>query len=656
MKLKNIQIKIVVWAGICLLLTSVVIITFSAVSMKNEAKLNRKIAFETASSSAVDVAEKTAADIKAEIEVALDAARTLAQELSGIKDAGYQVKLGRDEVNSLLKILLDRNPQFVGTYTGWEPNAFDGRDEDFRDSPGHDATGRFVPYWNRDANGKVAVEPLLDYEKEGLGDYYLLPKKTKKECILDPYIYPVQGKPTLITSLVAPIMVGETFYGIAGVDLQLSFLQALADNVKDLYGGAATIALISNNGTLAAMTNKPELAGKPLKDIEADFEKIFADIAKGEKKVNLDKQMLEVYVPLKIGRTTTPWSVSIRIPEAKIAAQADAQLQRAYRKMMWLVVISIACAFVGLCLLWFIARSITRPIKAAIESLSSSAEQMSNAAGQVSSASQSLAEGASEQAASIEETSASLEEISSMTRQNAENAGMADNFMKETNKAVELANDSMAALTVSMREISEASEETSKIIKTIDEIAFQTNLLALNAAVEAARAGEAGAGFAVVADEVRNLAMRAADAAKNTTSLIEGTVKKTMAGATHLDRSNKVFSEVAGSTAKVSSLVGEIAAASNEQNKGIGQVNQAVNEMDKVVQRNAATAEESASAAEEMSSQAAQLNDIVSDLAELVGRTAVEKNETRQPATRAAGKTRSPAHEPKRLTHDQTEF
>ncbi|MCK9296288.1 MAG: methyl-accepting chemotaxis protein [Desulfobulbaceae bacterium] len=652
MRLKNIQIRIVVWAGICLLLTSAVIIAFSAVSMKNEATLNRGMAFESASRSAVNVAEKTAADIKAEIEVALDAARTLAQELSGIKDDGYLVKLGRDEVNSILRILLDRNPQFVGTYTGWEPNAFDGRDEDFRNSPGHDATGRFVPYWNRDANGKVAMEPLLDYEKEGIGDYYLLPRKTKKECILDPYIYPVQGKPTLITSLVAPVLVGETFYGIAGVDLQLSFLQGLADNVKDLYDGAAEIRLISNNGTLAAMTGKPELAGKPMKDIDADFEKILADIGKGEKKVGLDKQMLVVYVPLQIGRTATPWSVSIRIPEAKIAAQADAQLHRAYRKMMWLVAISLACAFAGLCLLWLIARSITRPIKAAIDNLSSSAGQINNAAGQVSAASQSLAEGASEQAASIEETSASLEEISSMTRQNAENAGMADNFMKEANKAVELANDSMAALTVSMREISEASEETSKIIKTIDEIAFQTNLLALNAAVEAARAGEAGAGFAVVADEVRNLAMRAAEAAKNTASLIEGTVKKTMAGARHLERSNKAFAEVAGSTGKVSSLVGEIAVASNEQAKGIGQVNQAVNEMDKVVQQNAATAEESASAAEEMSSQAEQLNEIVSDLAELVGRTAVERGEASPPFSRAAGSKRPPGAEPQRLTHE----
>ncbi|RJX35958.1 MAG: hypothetical protein C4531_01025 [Desulfurivibrio sp.] len=652
MKLKNIQIKIVVWAGICLLATAAVIIAFSAVSMKNEAQVNREIAYETARGSAVEVAARTAADIKAEIEVALDAARTLAQALSAIKEDSYQIKLGREEVNSILQILLDRNPQFVGTYTGWEPNAFDGRDDEFRNSPGHDATGRFVPYWNRDENDKVAVEPLLDYEKEGIGDYYLLPKKTGQECLLDPYVYPVQGKPTLITSLVVPITAGEAFYGIAGVDLQLSFLQALADNVKDLYGGAATIALISNNGTLAAMTGKPELAGKPMKDIEADFEKILADIGKGEKKVGMKGQMLEVYVPLKIGRTTTPWSVSIRIPAEQIAAQADEQLHRAYREMLWMVAISSASVLAGLCLLWLIARSITRPIKAAIAGLSSSADQINNAAGQVSAASQSLAEGASEQAASIEETSASLEEISSMSGQNSQNAGMADNFMKEAGKAVELANDSMAALTVSMQEISQASRETSKIIKTIDEIAFQTNLLALNAAVEAARAGEAGAGFAVVADEVRNLAMRAAEAARNTADLIEGTVKKTTAGSAHLDRSNKAFADVAGSTAKVSSLVGEIAVASQEQAKGIGQVNQAVNEMDKVVQQNAATAEESASAAEEMSSQAEQLHDIVGDLAELVGGTAREQGGRQAPASRAAGRTSAPAAEPKRLTHE----
>jgi methyl-accepting chemotaxis protein len=211
-----------------------------------------------------------------------------------------------------------------------------------------------------------------------------------------------------------------------------------------------------------------------------------------------------------------------------------------------------------------------------------------------------------------------MEEMSSMTKKNAENANHADGLMKDTNKIVSSANASMGQLTKSMVDISKASEETQKIVKTIDEIAFQTNLLALNAAVEAARAGEAGAGFAVVADEVRNLAMRAADAAKNTAALIEGTVKKVNDGSQLVSTTNEAFSKVAESSAKVGDIVSEISEASKEQSSGIEQVNIAITEMDKVVQQNAANAEESASASEEMNAQAEQLKESVGDLSQLV--------------------------------------
>ena len=200
--------------------------------------------------------------------------------------------------------------------------------------------------------------------------------------------------------------------------------------------------------------------------------------------------------------------------------------------------IGIGALLIGVLLAFFITRAVTKPINRIIEGLSDGANQVASASGQVSSASQSLAEGSSQQAASIEETSSSMEEMSSMTKKNADNAGQADALMKETNQVVINANESMDQVIKSMDDISKASEETSKIVKTIDEIAFQTNLLALNAAVEAARAGEAGAGFAVVADEVRNLAMRAADAAKNTAELIEGTVKKVNDGSEQIGRAH----------------------------------------------------------------------------------------------------------------------
>lgn len=200
--------------------------------------------------------------------------------------------------------------------------------------------------------------------------------------------------------------------------------------------------------------------------------------------------------------------------------------------------------------------------------------------------------GASQQASTVEETSASIEEIASMTKRNADNAGQADNIMKDANKVVEQANDSMTELTTCMREISKASEETSMIIKTIDEIAFQTNLLALNAAVEAARAGEVGAGFAVVAEEVRNLALRSAEAARNTQGMIENTVKKIAQGAELVGGTNEAFADVAERSKKATELVAEIAISSQEQAQGIEQVTKALAEMDETTQQNAAQAEE----------------------------------------------------------------
>ena len=299
----------------------------------------------------------------------------------------------------------------------------------------------------------------------------------------------------------------------------------------------------------------------------------------------------------------------------KIATEAVSSLSAASTIMM---IGLIAALIIGVLLAVFITRSITGPVNRIIAGLNEGSGQVASASGQVSSSSQSMAEGASQQAASIEETSSSMEEMSSMTKRNAENAGNADSLMREANHVVTTANASMGQLTQSMVEISKASEQTSKIIKTIDEIAFQTNLLALNAAVEAARAGEAGAGFAVVADEVRNLAMRAATAAKDTAQLIEGTVKKVNDGSNLVSTTNEAFLKVAESSGKVGTLVAEIAQASKEQSNGIDQVNLAIAEMDKVVQQNAANAEESASAAEEMSAQAEQLKEYVDELVVLV--------------------------------------
>ena len=309
-----------------------------------------------------------------------------------------------------------------------------------------------------------------------------------------------------------------------------------------------------------------------------------------------------------------------------------------FRSAMYQILLAgLLLLVAGMAVATFLVRGITRPINRIIEALASGSREVSSASTQVSAASQSLAEGASEQAAAIEETSASLEEMSSMTKQNADNSSQANSLMREAKTVVDKAGISMKQVNESMDDISSSGQEIGKIIKTIDEIAFQTNLLALNAAVEAARAGEAGAGFAVVADEVRNLAQRAAEAAKNTANLIEGTITRINQGTDLVKATDDAFSEVARSSGKVAELIGEIAAASTEQAQGIDQVNQAVTQMDQVTQSNAASAEESASASAELNAQAESMLDVVGELIVLVGGLgAVEKMKAEHPVQKKA--------------------
>ncbi|MGE5798949.1 MAG: methyl-accepting chemotaxis protein, partial [Syntrophaceae bacterium] len=229
------------------------------------------------------------------------------------------------------------------------------------------------------------------------------------------------------------------------------------------------------------------------------------------------------------------------------------------------------------------------------ESVNAMRKKMGEAVGQSMAISSVLSDSSSQQAASIEETSASLDEMASMTRRNADNTTEANNLMVTVREAIEKSNKAMTELTRSMTDIARASEQTQKIIKNIDEVAFQTNLLALNAAVEAARAGEAGAGFAVVADEVRNLALRATDSAKDTANLIQDIVNKVRGGEKLVAMTNDAFGSVIGSSRKVQELMEEIAAASREQSDGIHQINSAVADMNQVTQQNAANAEELAS-------------------------------------------------------------
>ncbi len=284
--------------------------------------------------------------------------------------------------------------------------------------------------------------------------------------------------------------------------------------------------------------------------------------------------------------------------------------------LAWLVL--LLSVGLGSGTLFLFVRSLTRALRQAVAELSEGAGQVASASAQVASSSQALAQGSSEQAASLEETSASSEQITSMTQKNAENSSTAATLMTDVDQRVTEGNRTLQEMMQSMQEITGSSDKISKIIKVIDEIAFQTNILALNAAVEAARAGEAGMGFAVVADEVRSLAQRSAQAAKDTSALIEESITKSNEGSTRLLRVADVMRAITESTVKVKTLVDEVNLGSQEQARGIQQISKAITQMDQVTQGTAASAEQGASASEELSAQAEAMGQAVRKLSRMV--------------------------------------
>ncbi|MFP4141682.1 MAG: methyl-accepting chemotaxis protein [Phycisphaerae bacterium] len=376
---------------------------------------------------------------------------------------------------------------------------------------------------------------------------------------------------------------------------------------------------------------------------------IDAMIGWNEKRIHGMQEAQQVFA-----RTTKPCLqhvqkhlLSIRDKVTENVMTDEAMLAAADNTRLGVIVASAVSIIAGAVVAFFIVVGIKRILVRIAESLADGADQVAAASSQVSAASQSLAQGSAEQAAALEETSASVEEMSSMAKQNASSAGEANNLSDTATSDAQRGSEAMERMSNAIDEIKASADETAKIIKTIDDIAFQTNLLALNAAVEAARAGEAGKGFAVVAEEVRNLAMRSAEAAKNTAELIQGSVKRADHGVNISREVADALGAIVNGSEKVSSLIGEISSASTQQADGADQISGAVAQMDQVTQSNAANAEETASASEELNAQAEELNTNVRTLRALVTGDEGDSQDGPQFRADSARKTSAPSNRPK---------
>jgi methyl-accepting chemotaxis protein len=414
---------------------------------------------------------------------------------------------------------------------------------------------------------------------------------------------PATGRPVCL--IATPILENGKIIGIAGTALELkAFSESHVRDVK--VGNSGYIAITDSRGITLAHKNSDIVLKFNIS--EQDWGRQVMALKNGRLEYEFSGATRVAHVATDAKRG---WIIFAVLPKREIAQNLSGIRNAAFEYGLGAIALVIV-------VVWVVSGRLVRQVRGIAASLAAGAKQTTAAAAQVSGSSQSLAEGASEQAASLEETSSSLEEMSSMSKRNAEQAEKCHDWMDAAKVVVEEVDRLLEETAVSIQEINLSSEATSKVVKTIEEIAFQTNILALNAAVEAARAGEAGMGFAVVADEVRNLAQRCAQAAKETGVLIESATTAARQGGQLTLSTQEAFKRNMVNLAKVGSGVGEIAAAVKEQSQGISQINTAVNQMDKVTQSNAANAEEGAAAAEELNAQAETMRHSVAELLHLV--------------------------------------
>lgn len=492
-----------------------------------------------------------------------------------------KLNLDRSAISHILKETLANSPNLLDIYAGWERNAFDGADSQYAGltAQGYDATGRFMPWWYRKPESGYEVVPLgeiLDSKtilSTGVGEnvFYTCPQQSLKACVIDPAPYEINGQQILMSSFNAPILVDGTFRGVIGADLSLDFIQKLLEAAnKQLYDGAGSIALIASQGTIVANTANAESLGKQAKEVLGGAAKELRQLEDGVTKRFDDKQDLyQVYLPLRLGNSSTVWTLLVQLPRSAVLADLQQLLQaltqQRYSDIVGMILVGLIVAALGLLLLWVISGYIARPLRRMVAMLDAVAKgegnltqrlqvnrrdelgaiatgfntflaslqhlikQLVQSVGEVSDSAQHTSDiarrvrdGMHQQLLEVDQVATAMHEMTATAHDVARNAG---NAAKATQKATAAVHDGQQVVQQSVQESSRLAQEIElaveqvqrvahdsvsigSILTTINGIAAQTSLLALNAAIEAARAGDQGRGFAVVADEVRSLAQR----------------------------------------------------------------------------------------------------------------------------------------------------
>ena len=627
--LKNLKLRAKMMIAICAVTFLSFAVTIGFVTMKAGESAERDALVQ-----AEQMAHRYSKEIEAEMEVAMDAARTLSQAFLGVLDSG--IAPDREQLSQILKHVILNNPSFIGVWTIWEPEALDGRDSAYAGSRGHDATGRFIPIWER-YTGKLQYRACKSYDKPGEGDYYLVPRNSGKESISEPYTWTMDGVSLLMTSLVVPVKVEGEVVGVVGIDLSLANFQEIVSQVS-VYG-EGYLTVLSDKGLVVAHPEAERL-GKAFAEKDAWVTPHLKEIAAGEGfsvetwSEHLEGDVKRIGVPMRVGHAETPWAVLVNIPAYKITEGA--------RKIMFAAMGIGGGAMALLAFLVYILTGyITGPIRegvafadamsrgdfrqtlavrsgdeigtlaealnrmvgnlggmfrevaAGVEQLSASSSGLSALSAQMSAGAGQASANAGSVAAAAEEMSGQVTSVAAAAEQSATNVNSVAAATEEVTVTInEIAQSSESARAVTgdavgraraatdkVKELGDAAAAIGRVTDMISDISEQTNLLALNATIEAARAGEAGRGFAVVAGEIKTLASQTAEATREITTHIQGIQGATGETVAEIEHITGVIGTIDETVSGIATAVEEQSATTREIAGSVGQASAGIDEV-----------------------------------------------------------------------------